>query len=167
MQHIMWITDQFRAFSLCLSLQTKLQNPNLLILFVREIENVLFELKTTRFSNCCNRRQMSRMQIRLNFALFIKLKMFFLNWTNISQTRFVHFCNQGGHVAVATMHWRWKCGKTKPIRTIYRWFSLSSWSFQVGIFIWQCIVHSAQYRFSFPCDLKLVVKSNRSIVLEV
>ena len=24
MQHIMWITDQFRAFSLCLSLQTKL-----------------------------------------------------------------------------------------------------------------------------------------------
>ena len=68
MQHIMWITDQFRAFSLCLSLQTKLWNPNLLILFVREIENVLFELKTTRFSNCCNLRQKFRTQIRLYFG---------------------------------------------------------------------------------------------------
>ena len=34
---------------------------------------------------------MSRTQIRLNFALFIKLKMFFLNWTNISQTCFSTF----------------------------------------------------------------------------
>ena len=68
MQHIMWIADQFRAFSLCLSLQTKLWNPNLLILFVREIENVLFELKTTRFSNCCNLRQKFRTQIRLYFG---------------------------------------------------------------------------------------------------